>query len=275
MVSAADLRAIAGSNASVKMMDELAYAFNAHAARYGVTSQKRAAQFLANVCIETGGFRQLSESLNYSVDGLMKTFGRHRISEADARRLGRTSGRKADQRAIANLIYGGAWGKKNLGNVSPNDGWDFRGSGPGQVTGRANFARVEKDTGLPVVSTPDLLREPDAGMRAALILWQKWGLNELADRGETDAIRKRWNGGTNGLAEVKAAYARAMKRALTVPALSPATPAAPDPVKPAPAPPVAEEKPSAPAPIATKPAASNWLAELLAKIIEAWKGTKK
>lgn len=275
MVSAADLRAIAGSNASVKMMDELAYAFNAHASRYGVTSQKRAAQFLANVCIETGGFRQLSESLNYSVEGLMKTFGRHRISEADARRLGRTSGRKADQRAIANLIYGGAWGKKNLGNVSPDDGWDFRGSGPGHVTGRANFARVEKNTGLPVVSTPDLLREPDAGMRAALILWQKWGLNELADRGETDAIRKRWNGGTNGLAEVKAAYARAMKRAITVPALSPATPAAPDPVKPAPAAPVAEEKPSAPAPIAPKPSASNWLAELLAKIIEAWKGTKK
>lgn len=272
MVSATDLRVIAGSTTSVKMMDDLASAFNAHAARYGVNTQKRAAQFLANVCVETGGFRQLAESLNYSVEGLMKTFGRHRISEADARRLGRTKSRAADQRGIANLIYGGAWGKKNLGNVAPNDGWDFRGSGPGQVTGRANFARVEKETGLPVVSNPDLLRQPDAGMRAALMLWQKWGLNELADRGETDAIRKRWNGGTNGLAEVREAYARAMQRSLTVPAAVPDTPVAPEPIKPAPAPPVGG---TAPVVIDKGKARAGGLTAFINAILAIWKGKTK
>ena len=271
MVSATDLRAIAGSTTSVKLMDELASAFNVHAARYGVNTRKRAAQFLANICVETGGFRQLSENLNYSVERLLSLFGRHRISEADARRLGRTKSRVADQRGIANLIYGGAWGKKNLGNVAPNDGWDFRGSGPGQVTGRANFARVEKEVGLPIVSNPDLLRQPDSGMRAALLLWQKWGLNELADRGETDAIRKRWNGGTNGLAEVRAAYARAMQRSLTVPATVPATSAAPEPVKPAPVPSTPETKLVV---IDKGSGRADWLTALINALLSMLKGNK-
>ncbi|MDI6838265.1 MAG: hypothetical protein QMD99_21455 [Rhizobiaceae bacterium] len=279
MVSTADLRAIAGTKTAVKMMDELAHAFNAHAARYSVDTQKRAAQFLANVCVETGGFCRLSESLNYSVAGLLKTFGRHRISEADAKRYGRgTDGRKADQKSIANLVYGGAWGEKNLGNTRPDDGWDYRGSGPGQVTGRANFARVEKETGLPVVSDPDLLRQPDAGMQAALILWQKWGLNEMADRGETDAIRKRWNGGTNGLAEVKAAYARAMQRPLAVPSQAPVAPADPKPevaLQPKPAAPAPVSSPSAPAVIDRKAGKADWLTALVNAIAALLKGQKK
>jgi putative chitinase len=216
MVTVNDLRVIAGAKSAAPMMEKLATAFNKYAAAYEVTTQKRIAQFLANVCHETGGFKVLVESLNYTPDGLMETFSRARISEADAKRLGRTKCRKADQQAIANTIYGGAWGKKNLGNTEPNDGWDFRGSGPGQVTGRANFARVEKETGIPVVANPDLLRDPDTGMQAALALWQRWGLNELADADQTDAIRKRWNGGTLGLNEVKAALTRSMRLSLKV-----------------------------------------------------------
>lgn len=225
MITASDLRSIAGTTKHVPMHDDLAAAFNRHAATYGVDSPKRIAEFLANVCHETGGFTRLSENLNYSVEGLLKTFGRHRISAADAKRLGRSGARSADQRAIANLVYGGAWGKANLGNTQPNDGWDFRGSGPGQVTGRGNFEKVEKESGLPVVSNPDLLRQADSGMRAALILWQKWGLNEMADRGETTAIRKRWNGGDLGFADVKAARARAIKLALDVPPATSSVPA--------------------------------------------------
>lgn len=221
MITANDLRAIAGTNKRARMQDEIAAAFNKHASSFGVNNPKRIAEFLANVSHETGGFTQLEESLNYSVAGILKTFGRHRISVDDANRLGRAAGRPADQRAIANLVYGGAWGKKQLGNTEPNDGWDYRGSGPGQVTGRANFANIEKESGLPVVSNPDILRQADSGMKAALILWQKWGLNELADNGQTTAIRKRWNGGSLGLKEVKEARARAGRLSLSVPAARP------------------------------------------------------
>lgn len=266
MITANDLRAIAGTTKRVQMHDDLAAAFNKYAAAYGVNSQKRIAEFLANVCHETGGFTKLAENLNYSVDGLIKTFGRHRISAADANRLGRSGKRAADQKAIANTIYGGEWGQKNLGNTLPNDGWDFRGSGSGQVTGRANFAKVEKESGLPVVANPDLLRQPDSGMKAALILWQKWGLNEMADAGQTTAIRKRWNGGSLGLDEVKAARARAMKLNLAVPLAVPVVPAA----TPAPSAPKPELPPSA-----TPTPKAGWLEVLGALFVAIFSGRKK
>lgn len=100
------------------------------------------AYILATDYHETGRKMQpVRENLNYSVSGLLKTFGRHRISRADAERYGRSGSRKADQVAIANTIYGGEWGRKNLGNTQSGDGWKYRGGGLPQVTGRANFEK--------------------------------------------------------------------------------------------------------------------------------------
>ena len=53
----------------------------------------------------------------------MPTFGKHRITAQQAAALGRTATQPANQRAIANLVYGGEWGKKNLGNQVAGDGW--------------------------------------------------------------------------------------------------------------------------------------------------------
>ncbi|MGB7287635.1 MAG: hypothetical protein WBC71_11940, partial [Salaquimonas sp.] len=57
----------------------------------------------------------------------------------------------------------------------------------------------------------------DSGMKATLILWQKWNMGQYARSGQITASRKRWNGGTHGLDEVKKAYARGVTRNLTVP----------------------------------------------------------
>ena len=53
-------------------------------------------------------------------------------------------------------------GSKNLGNTQPGDGWRYRGSGYIQTTGRHNFKACGHE------DTPDELRTPDAGFRAAL-----------------------------------------------------------------------------------------------------------
>lgn len=82
----------------------------------------RVQHFLSEVAVETGGLKAIDESLNYTVDGLLSTFGRHRISEADAKRLGRSGNRKAKQQEIANTVYGGAWGKRT--SVIPNPATD-------------------------------------------------------------------------------------------------------------------------------------------------------
>lgn len=123
-----------------------------------------AAYMMATAFHEVGrNLLPIRESLNYSVSGLMKTFSRARISAADCQRLGRQSGEKsvpvARQRQIANIIYGGEWGRKNLGNTQPNDGWDFRGGGLPQTTGRTNFGRVARLVGVDLVASPDRIME--------------------------------------------------------------------------------------------------------------------
>ena len=124
----------------------------------GIPSKEHLAHFLGQVHHETGGFSLATESLNYSVQALLTSFGRHRISEVDARRFGRTTNQVANQQEIANRIYGGNWGRTNLGNTQPNDGWNFRGRGAIQLTGRANyqaFADYVKDQS--VMINPDLV----------------------------------------------------------------------------------------------------------------------
>jgi putative chitinase len=108
----------------------------------------------------------------------------------------------ADQRAIANIVYGGDWGRKNLGNVAPGDGWIYRGRGPIQITGRANYERVGDLIGQNLVGVPDLLSQPRFALDACIAWWEDGIPDSML--GETTSIRKRVNGGTLGLAEVQA-----------------------------------------------------------------------
>ena len=107
--------------------------------KYEINTPLRIAHFLAQIDHESSGLMRMTESLNYSVEALMATFSRSRISEQQCRMFGRTPTQKANQKAIANTIYGGEWGKLNLGNVYPNDGWKYRGRGALMCTGRANY----------------------------------------------------------------------------------------------------------------------------------------
>lgn len=149
--------------------------------------------WLGQMWVESKGFSTMVESLNYSVEGLRKTFGKHRISDVECERYGRKPGRPADQQAIANTLYGGEWGRKNLGNIEPNDGWDFRGSGFKQITGRANVTA----SGF----TADELRtDVFKAARAAAQFFVKSGCVPLAQRGDIAGVTKKINGGNLGLA---------------------------------------------------------------------------
>lgn len=113
--------------------------------KFGVTDLRMVAYAMATPMIETGGtYEPITENLNYSVEALRSKFG-NRISAADAAKYGRTAMQKANQEAIANIIYGGEWGKQNLGNTQPGDGWKYAGKGLVQITGRRNYAKFGID----------------------------------------------------------------------------------------------------------------------------------
>jgi predicted chitinase len=195
-------------------------------ARHGINANaRRLTHFLAQILHETGGFRVLTESIDYAVDALLAMYvrvKRPRMTEAQARALGRLPPRKANQVEIANLIYGGEFGRKQLGNIAPGDGWLYRGHGLPQLTGRANFQRFGKLLGIDLESNPALALDARYALELACRFWSearagrdRRPLNAIADEddyqyfGKSDptkspallAITTAWNGGTNGLAK--------------------------------------------------------------------------
>lgn len=173
---------------------------------WGIDTFREVASFLANINVETSGLTRLEESLNYSVGALVKLFGRHRISIADANKYGRGNGHAADQRMLANILYGGEWGRRNLGNTQPGDGWKFKGYGPKQLTGRYNQSKFAEAVGMDVEDVPAYLRTPEGGMRSAGWFWKANDLDAKAATPGVEDDRRAINGGTNGLAEVERSF---------------------------------------------------------------------
>jgi predicted chitinase len=98
----------------------------------------------------------------------------------------------------------------NLGNSEVGDGKRFKGRGPIQITGRANYRRFGDLLGTDLVAEPAKAAIPEVAFRIAGLFWSKKGLNELADRATAEAFReitRRINGGFNGLADRQKFYA--------------------------------------------------------------------
>jgi len=161
----------------------------------GINTLLRKAHFLAQGKVESD-LKPKIESMNYSVEGLIEGFGRHRISIEDAKKFGRTDTRKANQKEIANRLYGGEWGRINLGNTQPNDGWLLRGAGIYQITGRTNFQKLSDDTGIDFINHPELILEEANSVIAAIWFWDNRKLNSYADKDDVLSISKVVNLGS-------------------------------------------------------------------------------
>lgn len=176
--------------------------------RWGIDLPREIASFLANIHVESAGLTQLEENLNYSAEALKTKFGRHRISIANCDRYGRKSKdgkivQRANQPMIANILYGGEWGKANLGNIYPTDGWDCRGFGPKQVTGRDNQQAFADAMGMSLAAAQAYMRTPEGGMMAAGWFWKTHNLDAKAATPGVRDDRIAINGGTFGLADVE------------------------------------------------------------------------
>jgi putative chitinase len=99
-----------------------------------------------------------------------------------------------------------------LGNTDSGDGLKFKGRGPIQITGRANYRRFGDLLSVDLVAAPARAARPELAFRIAGLFWSKKGLNELADQATADAFReitRRINGGFNGLPDRQQFYATA------------------------------------------------------------------
>jgi putative chitinase len=164
------------------------------AKKFNITNNLRLAHFLAQCGHESGGFKAVSENLNYSADGLKKIFGKYfpgNLAESYARQ----------PEKIAARVYGGRMGN---GDESTKEGFKFRGRGYIQLTGKSNYTNFTKFIGEDCVSNPDLVATKYPLASAAFFFDSNklWG---ICDRGADDAtvtaVTKRVNGGTIGLVD--------------------------------------------------------------------------
>ncbi len=130
LLTAEDIRAIA-PNAGEEFIAAMVNA-EAEFDAAGINTRLRMAHFIGQVMTETGGLRRIDENMNYSYASLMRVFSRRTVSEQDARRIAR------NPRQVANWVYGARLGNRGR---DTNDGWNYRGSGFIQLTGRDNFIR--------------------------------------------------------------------------------------------------------------------------------------
>lgn len=174
--------------------------------RWGIDTFREIASFLANISVESAGLTRLTENLNYSSEALIAKFGRHRISVEDAQRYGRNAQHPANQEMLANILYGGEWGAKNLGNTAPGDGWKHRGFGPKQITGKANQSKFAEAMGIPVDQVPALVQTRAGGMMSAGWFWKSHNLDARAATPGVADDRQAINGGSFGLADVERVF---------------------------------------------------------------------
>lgn len=155
--------------ATLDRAQELAIAANVHFPEYGIMdSALRLAHFMAQLMHESGSFRYMEE-----------------------------------------IASGQAYeGRADLGNTQPGDGVRYKGRGPIQCTGRANYRTFGNTLGIDFERHPEIVALPSVGLHVALEYWRAKGLNALADRDDVEGITRKINGGVNGLADRKAQLAK-------------------------------------------------------------------
>lgn len=157
----------------------------------GINTKERVCMFLAQCGHESGEFTRFTENLNYSAKGLRSIFGKYFATDAEAA----TYERKPEK--IANKVYANRMGN---GPESSGDGWKYRGSGIIQLTGKSNYESFSKDTGIDIVTDPEVLRNDfSLIIKTAIWFWNKNNLNKFADSKDILGCTKKINGGTIGL----------------------------------------------------------------------------
>ena len=161
--------------------------------KFELNTPLRLAHFLSQAGHESGGFKAVTENLNYSAKGLMGIFKKYFPTE----RMAKDYERRPE--SIANRVYASRMGN---GDEASGEGWRYKGRGYIQLTGKINYTAFDKVVSDDILNNPDLVASKYPLLSAAWFFHNN-SLHKLADEGSTEVvvtkITKRVNGGTIGL----------------------------------------------------------------------------
>ena len=171
------------------LRDGIAASAPAVFSKYGITSPLLVAHVMAQISHECGAGHDIVENLNYSAERMTQVWPSRFPSVASAQPYAH------NPQALANKVYNGRMGNA----VSSDDGWNFRGRGGSQTTGREGYERVKKQTGLDVVARPGILIDPKFFLECAVSDFVNCGCLPYAKADDVLNVTKKLNGGTVGL----------------------------------------------------------------------------
>jgi putative chitinase len=158
--------------------------------RYEINTPERQAAFIGQCAHESMNFTRLEENLNYSAEGLMKTWP-SRFPTLEAAQPYHRNPEK-----IANKVYAGRMGN---GNEESGEGWLYHGRGLIQLTGKDNYTLAGDALNMDFIHSPDYVLVPKYAALTAGWYWNKRQLNKEADAKDFTGMTKKINGGILGL----------------------------------------------------------------------------
>jgi putative chitinase len=158
----------------------------------GITQARCVAAFLGQCSVESAGFQSLEEDLSYTAARLCQVWP-SRFPNAEA---AETCALQPE--VLANRVYASRMGN---GDEASGDGWQFRGRGLIQISGRSAYARFALATSMSLNQAVDHAATQAGAVNSATWFWTANQLNALANTWSLDLITRKINGGTAGAAE--------------------------------------------------------------------------
>jgi len=124
---------------------------------------------LAAIIKGESGFQAISEDMRYSSARALEIFKYTPKGGWDAIV-------EKGEKYFAEEVYGVGTQNKaahQLGNDKPGDGWNYRGKGFIQLTGKANYKDIGQAIGVDLVSNPDLMLDPYIAAKASVVYMQR------------------------------------------------------------------------------------------------------
>lgn len=213
--------------------------------RYNIMSPLVIAHVMAQISHECGAGHDVVENLNYTAHRMMQVWPSRFPTLSSAEPYA------GNPRALANKVYNGRMGNA----VGTDDGWNYRGRGGSQTTGKEGYQRLQKSTGLNLVTQPDLVNGTRYFLECAVADFINCGCLPFALRDDINGVTKHLNGGYVGLDQRKVWLGKWKAANVSLPAANapavppiaiqptnPLPPDMPDPI------PVEPPQPPAPAP---------------------------
>ena len=162
--------------------------------KYKINTPLRLAHFLSQCHHESAGFNVVEENLNYSAEGLRRTFKRYFTHE-------QADEYAHDEVRIASRVYANRMGN---GDEASQDGWLYRGRGYIQLTGKNNYAAFNDQVPEDILKNPYLVAT-QYPMLSAAWFWDHKNINDMCDETIED-VTLAVNGGLIGIVDRSRLY---------------------------------------------------------------------